>query len=307
MTSLNLPESSTDPTSETTESHSDHPSFLAHHWNNPLQQFEAGKLGMWLFLATEVLLFGGLFVAYSIIRGRHPEIFHYGSQFLDRTMGATNTIILICSSLTMAIAVTAAQQNRRRLLIGCLSLTILGGMGFMGIKYAEYTHKFHEGLFWGLPFYEESDHGGHQVVVGDQAGHDEAIPLEAASSVGSLGHPLDPIGASTIPPASVGPMGLNNLEATDLTADEDHAEVIHTRDPNRPKNAHLFFTIYYLMTGLHGIHVLLGMGAISWVLIGSIRGRFSSAYFTPVDLTGLYWHIVDLIWIFLFPMFYLIG
>ncbi|HWB19297.1 MAG TPA: cytochrome c oxidase subunit 3, partial [Phycisphaerales bacterium] len=131
-----------------------HPKHLAHHWDTPKQQFEAGKLGMWLFLATEVLLFGGLFVGYSVWRANHPELFQYGSKFLNTTLGATNTVILILSSFTMAMAVTFAQKSNRMGLIVCLSLTLMGAAGFLGIKYVEYTHKFHEGIFPGVKFYE---------------------------------------------------------------------------------------------------------------------------------------------------------
>ena len=122
----------------------DHPPHLQHHFETPVQQFDAGKLGIWLFLATEILLFGGLFVAYSIYRANHPEIFVYAHQYLDKVLGGTNTVILLCSSLTMAWAVRAAQLGQRRLLVLLLSLTILGGFGFMGIKYVEYKAKWEQ-------------------------------------------------------------------------------------------------------------------------------------------------------------------
>ena len=133
----------------------EHPAHLGHHWENSKQQFEAGKLGMWLFLATEVLLFGGLFVAYAVWRANHPELFKYGSQYLDTTMGAINTCVLLLSSMTMAMAVTFAARGRNLAVVICLVLTLFGAGGFMIIKYFEYSHKFHEGFLPGMAFYEQ--------------------------------------------------------------------------------------------------------------------------------------------------------
>lgn len=321
----------------------EHPDFLAHHWETPQQQFEAGKLGMWLFLATEVLLFGGLFCAYSVWRGNHPELFKFGSQFLDTTMGATNTVVLILSSLTMAWGVTAAQQNKQGVLKLMLILTLIGAATFMVIKYFEYTHKFHEGWYPGIKFYEKPAHshtwkepagaspehaalpaeGGATQPSQDSPAPAQATPAATAPSaqggfelqtlaVTPAGAPvLPPVEATSVPPPGEAPAGM----ATDAPIiaepfkfeDRHHAALLHPlQDPNRPANAHMFFNIYFMMTGLHGIHVLVGMIVIGWLLIRAFKGEFSSDYFTPVDLGGLYWHIVDLIWIFLFPLFYLI-
>ena len=222
---------------------------LQHHFDTAEQQFDAGKLGIWLFLATEILLFGGLLCAYAIYRANHPEVFLYAHQFLDKVWGGTNTVILLCSSLTMAWAVRASQLGQRRLLIALLSLTLLGGLGFMGIKYVEYKAKWEHGLLPGTHF----------------APHEE----EAPSSAGPNATPAE------------------------------HGK--------RPSNVQIFFGIYFLMTGLHGLHVLAGMGAIAWILVRSVKGHFGPEYFTPVDFVGLYWHLVDLIWIFLFPLLYLIS
>ncbi len=381
----------------------DHPPFLAHHWETPQQQFEAGKLGMWLFLATELLLFGGLFCAYAVYRNNHPEIFEYGSQFLDTRWGAINTVVLILSSLTMATAVTAAQLGRRRMLIVLLSLTFLGGVGFMVIKGVEYNHKFHDNLVWGVGFYEEPEHLGDDAAHGDEVAvleHGDAergrplflstcrschgaagegIPgqgkdqrgsafiasktdLELVEFVKAGRMPSDPMNTtgiqmppkggnpllddaalldivayirtfeapeggvevaetavveveeefiiphSSIPNAPGGPPGLSvPIPADAAAAAHPPIPLHHSVDPDRPANAHIFFGIYFLMTGLHGIHVIVGMIVIAGLIWMAARGKFSSAYFTPVDLGGLYWHIVDLIWIFLFPLFYLIG
>jgi cytochrome c oxidase subunit 3 len=293
----------------------DHPPFLAHHWDNPKQQFEAGKLGMWLFLATEVLLFGGLFCGYAVWRGNHPEMFKYGSQFLDTTMGAINTAVLILSSLTMAWGVTCAQKGQQTGLRICLILTLMGAATFMVIKYFEYTHKFHEGWFPGLRFYDKPGHS-HTWIADANVATGELTPItggdRAPRNPADLGlPPTVPVEVSTVAPAAEGPEGMRpdalEAHATHDSHLHDSAHVVHPlQDPHRPANAHMFFNIYFMMTGLHGIHVIIGGAVIVWLLVLSLRGRFSPAYFTPVDLGGLYWHVVDLIWIFLFPLFYLI-
>ena len=135
-----------------------HPSQLQHHFDTPVQQYDSGKLGMWLFLATEILLFGGLFVAYAVYRASHPEVFAYAHTFLDTNLGAINTVILLCSSLTMAWAVRAAQLNQQRLLVLLLCLTLLGAGGFLGIKYVEYKAKWEHGLLWARS-YDPTHHG----------------------------------------------------------------------------------------------------------------------------------------------------
>jgi cytochrome c oxidase subunit III len=212
----------------------------AHHFASADDEFEASKQGMWVFLVTEVLMFGGLFVAYTIFRGMYPEMFHEGQHLLDKTMGAINTVILITSSLTMVLAVSATQKGRRDQAILFLIFTFLLACGFLVVKYFEYSHKIH---------------------------------------VGTL------------------PGGLFNMELYLPTAEH---QVHHPKLP-------LFFSLYFIMTGLHGLHVLIGMGVIAWVLKRTLKGEFSPHYYTPVELVGFYWHFVDLVWIYLFPLMYLVG
>lgn len=319
--------------------HHDHPEFLAHHFETPKQQFEAGKLGMWLFIATEILLFGGLFCGYSVWRGNHPDLFKYSSHHLDTILGGINTAVLIVSSLTMATAVTLAQRNdpktqdKRPLIALMLALTLAGAATFMVIKYFEWKHKFHEGLYPGIKFYEQpsASHAWNpqEGVVGV-----EMTPLDTAQrapqSKQQLGLPesvtvdLPATGAAAEAPAGLNLDELSqeqqrytekHTEAREQVQEELHAESAGgheelpphpLQDPNRPRNVHVFFNIYYMMTGLHGIHVIVGGIVITWLLIRTLRGQFHRDYFTPVDLGGLYWHVVDLIWIFLFPLFYLI-
>lgn len=203
-----------------------------HHFRSADEAFEASKLGLWLFLVTEILLFGGLFVTYIIYRALYPELFHLAARELNTTLGAINTVVLICSSFTMAMAVNSTQRNDSNRANQYLLVTLFCAALFLIIKYIEYSHKFHEGL---LP-------GAHFTFTG-------------------IDHP----------------------------------------------KASLFFSLYFMMTGLHGFHVLVGMGLITWCIIRSNKNHFSSEYYTPVEMTGLYWHLVDLIWIYLFPLLYLIG
>ncbi len=204
----------------------------AHHFESADAEFEACKQGMWLFLVTEVLMFGGLFVAYGIFRGLYPEMFHEAHKMLAVKMGGLNTVVLITSSLTMAFAVSATQKGRRQQAILCLSATFFLACCFLVVKYFEYSHKFHDGLLPGAYF--------------------------------------------------------TNTELT---------------NPKSP----LFFSLYFVMTGLHGVHVLIGMGVIAWLIRRTIRNDFSAHYYTPVELVGFYWHFVDLVWIYLFPLLYLVG
>ncbi|MGZ3689406.1 MAG: cytochrome c oxidase subunit 3 family protein [Bdellovibrionota bacterium] len=204
----------------------------AHHFESADAEFEAAKQGMWLFLVTEVLMFGGLFVAYGIFKGLYPEMFHECYKMLNVHMGATNTVVLITSSLTMALAVGAAQRGQRDRAILTLCLTFLLACCFLVIKYFEYSHKFHDGLLPGSHFHNE--------------------------------------------------------------------EIKHLKAP-------IYFSLYFIMTGLHGFHVIVGMGLMVWLIRRTSRGDFSPSYYTPVELVGFYWHFVDLVWIYLFPLLYLVG
>jgi len=232
---------------------SDQPPHVAHQFDTAEQQFQSGKLGIWLFLVTEILLFSGLFCAYAVYRANNPEIFAYAHQFLDRQLGAFNTIVLIFSSFTMAWAVRSAQLGRRRSLVNLLAITLVCGVVFLGVKYVEYEQKWKHGLLWG-EYYQPVEEVHHGDAGADADAH------------------ADPHNISTKP----------------------------------PRNVQLFFGVYFVMTGLHALHVIAGMSVIGWMLYRARRGDFSAEYFYPVDYTGLYWHLVDLVWIFLFPLLYLI-
>ena len=222
------------------DAHGDHPEFLQHHFVDAHQQFDAAKMGMWLFLITEILLFSGMFVAYAVYRSWHPEVFVQTSTLLDWQLGALNTLVLLASSLTVALSIHFIQRGNNAALITNLIITILLACAFLGVKYVEYTDKFEHGIYAGEGF--------------------------------------DPHGVSH---------------------GKDYS------DYNIPY-AKQFFGIYFVMTGIHGFHVIVGIGLMIWLVVKAIRGHFSKEWYTPVELTGLYWHIVDIIWIFLFPLLYLI-
>ncbi|QOJ14748.1 MAG: cytochrome c oxidase subunit 3 [Planctomycetia bacterium] len=446
---------------------------LAHHFDTLDQQQDAGKLGMWLFLATEVLLFAGLFCLYAVYRITQPEIFRYGNHYLNPGWGAINTVVLLLSSFTMAMAVWAARCNQKRDLVLFLALTLLCGVDFLGIKLIEYSHKFHDNLTWsaaayaapgpifaaatppsgaspvvapeaasgvlpdaaaahsaspataktgdatrgrslfrntcaachglrgegvsgqgkdmrgsefiaklddaglvafiqrgrmpndpasttgrmmpprggnmmlteaelfdiaafvrqltrnpapssgsgsaqkatpvtggtsGGPSARDSAHGS--VAAGTQATGDAApsTASPADSAAGALSADDEPplIERSIMPLAAEGPPGLRPEFFAAEARRMDIVPPLPHGDPGRPANLHLFFGLYFCMTGLHGLHVVAGMSVIAWLLARSLRGEFNSEYYAPVDLGGLYWHLVDVIWIFLFPLLYLI-
>ena len=206
---------------------------LQHHFDSMEQQKEAAALGMWVFLVTELLFFGGLILAYTIYRWENARAFAHASLHMDITLGTTNTAVLIFSSLTMAMAVRSAATGRRKLLIGFLVATMLLGGAFLGIKAVEYTDHIHHHLFPGPGFH---------------------YPVPADS-----------------------------------------------------RAAEMFFSLYFAMTGLHALHMVVGIGILTALLVLARRGRFTVEYSTPVEISGLYWHFVDIVWIFLFPMLYLIG
>ena len=287
--------------------HEEHPAWMQHHFETPLQQFDAAKLGMWLFLATEILLFGGLFCAYAVYRATHPEIFAWAHHLLDTKLGAVNTVILLTSSLTMAWAVRCAQLGHRRGLVVLLSLTLLGGFGFLGIKYVEYSSKYRHGLLWGKQYKPDphylAQHFGlpegeapAEQTSDPGAAHGNAAAAAAPKPSADAAGAGSPVERTTLPPPGSAPLG--RAPAGGVAA--------HAIGP-QPEYVHVFFSIYFLMTGLHGVHVIAGMAVIAWLLVRALRGEFGPAYFTPVDLGGLYWHLVDLIWIFLFPLLYLID
>ena len=274
--------------------HGDKP-FLAHHFEDEDHQFDSGKLGIWAFLVTEILFFSGLFCAYVIYRAMHPEVFTFASNALDTQMGAINTGVLIFSSLTAAWAVRNAQLGQKTGLIVNLSITILCAFGFMGIKYLEYSHKFHLGLFPGDKY--EAKEGAY----GDEShGKANTVAFTTPDEEESAEDPEPGVAFSNGDPAEAA-----------LAEQDPHEALAPWNDPNVPeatkRKLKIFFGIYFCMTGLHGIHVLIGILVLGWLLTRAIRGHFTPTYYGPIDFAALYWHLVDLIWIYLFPLLYLIN
>ena len=210
----------------------DHSTALAHQFDDIEQQHQSASLGMWIFLATEVMFFGGMFLGYSVYRGLYTAAYGEASRHLDIVLGAINTGVLLCSSLTMALAVHAAQLGGRRVVTLFLIATIVLGSVFLGIKGFEYYHKYEEHLIPGPDFRFE------------------------------------------------GPKG---------------------------RYAQIFFPFYFVMAGMHALHMIVGIGIMLVMIRLTRRGRFSPEYYFPVEMTGLYWHFVDIVWVFLFPLLYLVD
>jgi cytochrome c oxidase subunit 3 len=204
---------------------------FTHHYEDAEHRHESAVLGMWVFLATEVLFFGGLFAGYVAYRAAYAEAYIEASGHLNIWFGSVNTLILLTSSFAIALAIHAAQTGRRRAVTGFLLVTLVLGLAFLGIKGVEYYTEYQEGLIPGLRF---------------------------------------------------------------------------TYEGERPHEVALFFVQYFIMTGLHAVHMIIGLGVVAWMAWRNWRGDFSPTYYDPIEMTGLYWHFVDVVWVFLFPLLYLI-
>lgn len=215
------------------DEHTEHPEYHRHHYDDMDQQNDAASLGMWLFMLTEVMFFGGFFLGYSIYRSQYYESFVNGSHHLAMFLGGFNTVVLITSSVTMAFAVRAAQLGKKSHILGFLVVTLVLAGAFLVVKYIEYKDKW-----------------DHHLIPG-----------------------------------------------TDFL----------WTDAGDPLTVQLFYGFYFCMTGMHGVHVIIGMGLIIWLLVRTAQNKFTTEYYAPIENFGLYWHFVDLVWIFLFPLLYLIG
>jgi len=216
------------------DAHAAHDPHLRHHFVNADQQLDSATLGMWTFLITEVLFFGGMFTAYVIYRNLYPGAFASTSIWMNVPLGGLNTGVLICSSLSMALAVRAAQLGQRKAQIISLICTMFFGVIFLCVKAYEYTEKYLE-----------------HKVPGPSFTYDQA--------------------------------------------------------PQFLHNAQILFFLYFAMTGVHAAHMIVGLGLLTFLLVEAYKDKYGPGYFTPVEMIGLYWHFVDVVWIFLFPLLYLIG
>lgn len=209
---------------------------LRHHFATEAQQLDTAMLGMWTFLITEVLFFGGMFTAYAIYRSIYHDAFASTSHYMNVPLGGANTAVLICSSLSMAMAVRFSQLSRHKALVNSLLLTMFFGVIFLVIKGFEYHDKWVEGLVPGLKW--------------------------------------------------------------DMTT-------YHM--PQYAHQAQILFFLYFAMTGMHAVHMIIGLGLLTYLVVKARKQAFTASYYTPVEMIGLYWHFVDVVWIFLFPLLYLIG
>lgn len=234
-------------------SHAD--AHVAHHFENAEQQRQSAQLGMWVFLVTEVMFFGGLFAAYAIYRAMYPDAWVVGSHLLSIKLGGFNTAVLLGSSLTMALAVHAAQTDKRKATAMWIVLTMILGFVFLGVKVVEYAGKIDHHLAPGPNFH------------------------------------LDPLAE------------LAKLEAAGVKVG-DHLR--HAFEGARPVHVQLFYSLYFAMTGMHAVHMIIGAGIMLWLLVTTLQGRYSSKYSNPVEISGLYWHFVDIVWIIIFTLVYLI-
>ncbi|WP_116344534.1 cytochrome c oxidase subunit 3 family protein [Blastopirellula marina] len=275
---------------------------VAHHFESPQQQFDSGKLGIWMFLITEVLFFSGMFCAYAIYRSLHPEIFIDAAKELNAMLGALNTVVLIVSSLTMAWAVRAAQLSQKKLLIVLLWITLALAGVFLGVKTVEYTTKFQHELYPGI--YNHFAQEQYPTVADKYVSKENQASGGAEHATEAPAHGEEHSEEHGSTPAT----GEHEEHAHAEAGGHAHAEAGgHGHGGAQGvRNIHIFFGIYYMMTGIHAIHIIGGMGAIGWLIYRANKGEFSSEYFGPVDYVGLYWHLVDLIWIYLFPLLYLI-
>jgi cytochrome c oxidase subunit 3 len=258
------------------------------------QELAAGKLGMWLLIVTEILFFGGLFCAYAIYRIARPEAFFYGRLFLDRGLGTLDTAVLLVSSMTAALAVRSAQLGQRRRLVASVASTLLFASIFLGVKGWEYSQKYRGGLLPGARFNPTEQ-------LWELASFRKAHPAAAALAERlreEAGRPR----AERLREKSPGRDALEPLLRAGVIGKAAEFESL----PSFPKNAHVFFGIYFLLTGVHALHVLVGLGVWLWLLVRVTSGDVGPKNYGPVDYVALYWHLVDLIWIYLFPLLYLV-
>ena len=238
---------------------------LRHHFADVEQQRNAASLGMWWFLGTEIMFFGGMFCGYLIYRRWYFPEFAIASRSLDLKVGTFNTIVLICSSLTVAQAVRAAQLGNRKLQVRMLLLTLVFGLAFLGIKTYEWGNKYKE----------------------------HHIPTFDYNVIGPRG--------------SEGDLFYKNAEFLGIDKLKDDPAKLQARAAEVQQHTKIFYSLYFALTGMHAIHMIVGVGIFIVITWMAHKGRFTPEYHTPLEIAGLYWHFVDIVWIYLFPLLYLID
>ncbi|MFO0958750.1 MAG: cytochrome c oxidase subunit 3 [Isosphaeraceae bacterium] len=281
--------------------HADHGgdgTIVEHQFDDLPQQVESSMLGMWTFLATEVMFFAGLVVSYIIFRASYRDDFEAASHHLNVPLGAFNTIILLSSSLTMALAVRASQLGKVRNSVYFMIATMLFGCGFLCIKYIEYSTDYREGLFPGLHWDWElankhSDHTPQPAPAGAEHGQAAAAGGDHAAATAAAAEGADwypAVGTLNPAPSAKGMLPL-----------------LGGKPRGQSEHAKLFFIYYFFMTGLHGIHIIVGLGLIGTMAVLAWRGWLSGNGTTQIEVAGLYWHFVDIVWVYLYPALYLID
>lgn len=250
--------------------HGVHGRELQHHFETVQQQKETATLGMWAFLVTEIMLFGGIFMAYIVYRWAFPEVWAAAAHHLNTPLGAVNTVVLLVSSLTVALAVNAAEEGKRRRVLTMLGVTLVLGLTFLLIKGYEYSEKFAHCAGYSTPISWVTGTGQHAVeeclVPGRAFLFPEAHGAEGAAAASEHGAPQPGLGSPY----------------------------------------QLFYFLYFVATGLHAVHMIVGLTIVSILTFLVWRGMITATYFTPIEIGGLYWHLIDIIWVFLFPLFYLV-
>lgn len=287
-----------------------HAHMHAHQFEDAEQQKEAVVLGMWAFLATEVLFFGALFTTYVVFRFSYPKMWFAASHELDWKLGCLNTFILLLSSFTMALAVNAAQRGLKARINVCLAATFLLAGGFLVVKTIEYKAKYDHGLIPG-PHFQIPDKMAKEIGLGDDPAAVEALLAPGMQNpVAGAEHAAAPHGAEPAGHAAPAAEHAGGEHHEAIYSSESYDKFRHPLTPkfsDDARKAQLFFALYFAMTGLHAFHVIIGMFAIAFLMVLTQRNWFNEHYNSPVEMTGLYWHFVDIVWVFLFPLLYLMD
>ncbi|MDQ3633430.1 MAG: cytochrome c oxidase subunit 3 [Acidobacteriota bacterium] len=293
---------------------------LQHQFDDMKQQMDSVTIGMWAFLAQEIMFFGGMFTVYLVFRSKFPMAFAAGSNHLDPFMGGLNTLVLIVSSLTMALTVYYAQKGKRQMQVILIILTMIFGVTFLVVKYFEYKQKYDHGLVPVTGWNKVIKEGEHKEKAFLRLPFEvKASAAESEAGGGEELHP-NPHGDFHIPDSDVALANLAKEEGfltesekvgyfkdVRFASDGTVASVGEVDKERFQGKVRIFFWIYFVMTGLHALHMIIGLGIMLWLLYKAWRSTFSAEYYSPVEIAGLYWHFVDIVWIFLFPLLYLLG
>lgn len=287
---------------------------LQHQFDDMDQQMDSVTLGMWVFLAQEIMFFGGMFTVYLVFRSKYPMAFAAGSNHLDPFWGGLNTLVLIVSSLTMALAVFYAQKSNRNMQVLMIALTMIFGTVFLGVKAIEYSGKYQHGQIPVDGWNKRIREGEHK----EEARLRLPFEVRAEAAESEEEHIVNPHGKFLISDADIELVQKNRDILTESEKIGYFKDVKFRNDGkvetfgeiDREKlsgKIRIFFWIYFVMTGLHALHMIIGLGIMLWLLYMAWKSTYSAEFYAPVEIAGLYWHFVDIVWIFLFPLLYLLG